>query len=316
MTATLISGQRKWSLTRSEEGHRNYTITHLVETSTSSDGPAIVILTPGLPAIGSFWSFDNDVDLWAFCTPQRKVTIHQAKEGDPVTIYAVESNFTTRPFNRCNTTTIEDPILEPQKISGSFVKYTKEAIRDNTGARLKNSSHEQIRGPQAEIDANRPSVHIEQNVLDLELDVFSPLVDNVNNNSMWGLSARKIKLSNVSWERRHYGSCFVYYTRAFDFDIDFNTYDRNIFDEGTKVLEGKWTDADPPVWDTSLGQISSPDINNPTHFVRYTDPNGNNIRGMLNGSAVPLTVAASPFITTYKIYPETNFFVLNIPTIL
>jgi hypothetical protein len=277
--------------------------------------------TAGLPTIGSVWNFDSDTDFDAFCTPFLRVTPIRSKK--PNKYWIVENQFTTRPMKRCFDTEIEDPLLEPDRIGGSFVKYTKEATEDRFGEKLKMSSHEMIRGPQAEFDANRPTVWIEQNVADLDLDTFSDMVDTVNDATLWGVGARKVKLSNVSWERLYKGICDFYYQRRFEFDIDFSTFDRTVVDEGDKVLNGKWVGADWTLVDIADGV--PPDKENPNHFMRAIDRAGNPMHVLLDGNGEPLDVADSPTGTAtvsspvgidIEYYPESNFLELGIPTLL
>jgi len=280
MTATLIDGQRAWASNRDErEGHRFYEISHLVRTTTALDGPATVMQTPGLPTIGSTWNFDNDIDVWAFCTPYMRVSVHKEKEGDPAKIWKVDQKFTTaRPsFQKCQDTTIENPLLEPQRVSGSFVKYTEEAVLDRYGNAITNSAHELYRGPNVEFDASRPTVSIGQNVLNLGLATFSDMINKVNSVPQWGLPVRTIKLSNVSWTRNVYGVCFFYYTRDFEFDIRYDTFDRSLLDEGSKALNGEFNQTDGG-WDLIDINGAAPDPGNPEHFIRIKDRRDENIR--------------------------------------
>ncbi len=310
MVAILIPGQRRWSVGRDDEGHREYRIVHRVRASTI-DGPQVVLLTPGLPLVGSPWAFDNDFDPWAMCFPFMRIETEVRDE--PNTIWRVEQKFSTKPLFRCQDIPIEDPLLEPADISGSFVKYTKEVTEDKDGNKIKSSSHEMIRGPQVEFDFNRSSVTISQNVSLLELDVFTPMVDTVNDAVLWGLGARQIKLSNVSWERKVLGSCGFYYTRSLEFDIDATTFDRNIVDEGTKVLSGHWEEAG---WTLDNIDGGAPDKTNPQHFNRYKDRNDENSRVMLDGNGEPLAVGATPIEIPLDYYGESNFLLLGIPTTL
>jgi len=184
-----VTGIIDWKLSRNEEGHRTYTITHLVTTTSTNDGPATVLVASGLPLIGSIWTYGNDVDGWAFCLPTREVKKKSdQRQQAKFTQWEVTSTFSTnRESTRCQDETIEDPLQEPDRISGSFVKYTREVTKDKDGNRIKTSSHEIIRGPQVEFDHNRPTVTIEQNRASLELEVFSEMVDTVNNATLWGL---------------------------------------------------------------------------------------------------------------------------------
>ena len=317
MTASVIGKQITWSASRDDEGYRNYKITHLVK-SDVLDGPQVVMGASGLPTTGSAWNFDNDLDPWAFCLPALSVSIHKEKKGDKNRYWLVENTFSSKPQDRCQDETIEDPLLEPQKVSGSFVKYTEEAVKDRFGEHIQSSSHEQIRGPQVEFDANRPDVHIGQNVANLELDVFSEMVDTVNDAPLWGLGIRRIKLSNVAWERKLYGLCNFYYTRSLSFDINFDTFDRIIRDEGTKVLPGKWINVKTnPTWEAEAGM----DKDNPSIFVRFKDSRGEIARVILDGVGNPATsllqtgtgslTDAGEIDVEY--YPESNFLLLGIP---
>ncbi len=329
MSASVFGKQTVWEVTRDKEGQREFMVHHNVETTSVLDGPSIVLNAAGLPAIGSIWNFDNDLDSWAFCTPEATVKRLGQKQGETGFWWDVAQKFSTIPVDRCTDFEIEDPILEPDKIGGSFVKYTKEITKDRWGNAVKSSSHEMFRGPQVEFDANRPTVWIEQNVSLLGLAVFTDMVDKVNDRTLWGLEKRKIKLSNATWSRHYYAGCSIYYTRRFEFDIDFTTFDRVIYDEGTKVLDGKWN-VDTGIWDTTLGPRFGgtgiePDFNNPSHFNRYKDMNGENTRVMLNCFGVPLNTTLpddtgtgtgtgedDPCEIPIEYYQERNFLLLGI----
>ena len=313
MSATSY-GRRSWGGSRDEEGHREFTLLTLVVTDDPLDGPSVVMNnTPGLPTPGSIWNFGNDLDMWAFCYPTMKVTIHQEKEGDPNRHWKVEQKFSTRPLKRCQDETIEDPLMEPDKISGGFIKYTLEADKDRNGDLITSSSHEEFKGPQVEFDANRPTVKIEQNVSDLGLATFSQMMDHVNDAALWGLPARCIKLSNATWSRNLYGTCNFYYTRAFEFNVMYETFDRYILDKGTKCLYGYWEpSANPPLWVTGTGANK----NNPQHFIRFKDSHDNIARVILDGNGNPATSEATAGSILVEYYKEANFLTLGIPTSL
>lgn len=314
-----------WSVDRDEEGHRNYKVKHLVLADNYNEGPSQVLVAAGLPNIGAFWDYGTDLDDWAFCTPQRSVKrFTNVPQNQKFLYWEVTSNFTTnQETKRCQDESIEDPLLEPDRISGSFVKYTKEVTRDKDGNRIKTSSHEIIKGAQVEFDHNRPTVTISQNRPSLGLEEFSPMVDTVNDSTLWGLGPRKIKLSNVSWSREIFGTCDYYYVRTFEFDVDFNGFDKEALDEGTKVLNGHWS-TDQTGTGTGLASTwvlddidgSPPNKNNPQHFIRYKDRNGENSRVVLNGNGEPLDGDDTPVFIDIQYYSESNFLSLGIPSII
>lgn len=315
MTASVIGGPVTQELDRDDDGNRTYMVTHRVKTTDVDDGPSVVMTASGLPSPGSFWQFGNDYDAWAFCTGFARVRKHQSvTEGSPTYHWTVQQKFATLNPQRCNTTTIDNPLLEPMKVSGSFVKYTKEVTQDKDGNPLENSAHEMLRGSIVEFDHNRPTVRIEQNVASLGLNVFAGMIDTVNDAPLWGLSARMAKLSNVSWERLYYGTCNVYYKRIFEFDVDFTTFDRVALDEGTMAL-GR-LDKTTGLWDstTDFAPGVPLDADNPIHFSRVKDIQGENKKVILNGAGVPVSDIASIGTIDIQYYGESNFLSLGIPT--
>lgn len=290
--ATALIGSHSWRMKRTEKGHRNYTLRTRVQSSTT-DGPANVSQTPGLPLPYAWWIISGDSDTWAWC--KWDMDIKPDVDEEPNTLWTVEQLFTTEPpSGSCRKNQVEDPLLEPQKISGNFSKYVEEATKDRFEVYLQNSAYEQIRGPAVEFDKNRASIKIVQNVPQLQLGLCTSMIDTVNQYALWGLNPRQIKLSNFSWERKFYGTCSIYFTRTFDFEIRYasgDTFDKDVLDEGTKVLGGpnsKWTL--PTIgaqWQLDLiaGQLPSP--GNPAQFRRAIDASGNPIRVPLNGCGVP-----------------------------
>ena len=319
MTAVIKDGHRNWHLQQTKEGERIYTITHVV-TADVTDGPRTIMNTPGLPAIGSIWNFDSDIDVWAFCSPV--MTVIPMVKNEKNTGWTVEQKFMTPRLlsERCQDDSIEDPLLEPMRISGSFTKYTQEENKDKDGNLILSSSHELFRGPLVEFDKNRPTVQIGQNKSALGLETFSEMIDTVNDSTLWGLGPRKVKLSNVSWERKLYGTCNFYYTRNFEFDINFDTFDRNIVDEGTKVLRGRYlscetgTGTAATIWEVSAAASGDPD--NPLSFQRFKDCHGENTRTLLDGAGAPLTDKTALVFVEFARYSESNFLLLGIPTTL
>lgn len=235
--ASVLLGLIDWELSRDRDGNRDYKAVWRVQ-SAFTDGPSIVANTPGLPAIGSTWNITGldgvDRDDFAFALPTLRVT-PQVK-GEKNQFWNVENTFSTRPTERCQDTSIEDPLLEPEKVSGSFVKFTQEKFKDKDGKPFLSSSFEQIRGSVVEFDDNRPTVRIEKNLLILPLNPIVEQVDTVNDSLMWGLDPRKIKLSNVSWQRKLFGICSFYFTVSYEFELDFDTFDRQAQDKGRDVL--------------------------------------------------------------------------------
>jgi hypothetical protein len=288
MAFTIREGPRRKELSVDDDRHRTYQVTYLLQTDDPLDGLYTAYNTSGLPVEGDAWQFGNESDVWAFCKATRKV--RELGQDGPNFLVEIDFEFTTKPpeTSRCSEESVTDPLLEPMKISGSFIKMMEEGVVDRFGRAIVSSSWERFRGQQNEWDANRPQVVIEQNVPSLQLEVFSWLVDCVNDRLMWGLPARCIKLSDATWDEKYYGKCYKYYTRKFTFDINRKGWDRRFLDEGTKVLKGHWTQNQH--WEVERIDGELPNRFNPAHFVSFTDFNGQPITGVLNGFGLPAGV--------------------------
>lgn len=317
MGATSL-GRIDWSVKRDEDGHRNYEAEFLVETDSVEEGPTHALIASGLPTVGSTWNQGSDYDTWAYCTPRREVKVVVDKEKNYY--YKVKCYWATRPIRRPQGDEVGDPLLEPDRVSGSFLKYTEETETDRHGNMIKSSSHEPIHGVKK--DVTRATVTIAQNVASLNLETFTEMMNTVNDRTLWGLASRKIKLDSIRWTREIYGLVDFYYTRQFDFAIDFNGFDYDdIVDKGFKVF------------DTESHEDTPENRLNPENYVMKKDGKGENITEPINlkGNGDALTDfsdgpyfidAGDPPYTTGKstkpieIYDESNFLLLGIPSTL
>ena len=297
MSAVLMDGPLSMSLVRSDDGYRTYKLKLLIRITDTEDGPAIASNCPGLPLPGDPWLVDNDLDIWVWCRPEASITRHSDySEGHPVHFYIGEFTFSNKPLTReqaekrrgCHEQQIEDPLLEPDRTSGGFQKKSKEATHNRFGEPIFTSSFEVVRGPQVEFDDSRPTVKIVQNRLLLQFDLLCFLIDCVNDTTLWGFPARWVKFSNCTWEEQYYGLCYRYYVRTLEFEIR-EDWDRNLLDEGTKVLNGHWGDGEAEGSGWVLDNIagSAPDPNKPSHYIRAIDRKGDPMRIVLDGDGKP-----------------------------
>ncbi|MFH1328086.1 MAG: hypothetical protein ABIH76_04485 [Candidatus Bathyarchaeota archaeon] len=345
--ASVIGGPVTWSADRDDEGYKTYKVTHRVQAEIT-ESPAAVMSASGLPAIGSSFQIDgySGIDSWCFCRPEMSVRIDQEKEGDPASYYLVENTFSNKyetGGQRCQDFPIENPLLEPMKVGGSFAKAQYVARYDKDGVRLISSAGEPLLGPNVTFDYARPTVHIEQNVASLGLSTFSSMVNTVNASPLWGCPARCVKLANVPWERKVYGICNHFYIRTFEFEIDYYNqddagnpigFDKQVRDEGSMCIRGGWI---PDVNDANYGKFKlDPDVYlttteniltmPATNFMAYRDMKDNASNIFLDGHGLPHGVgllssdgydigsAGPPASATLKYYRESNFLLLGIPT--
>lgn len=347
-------GPVDWGGDYDNEGHRNFWIKFKVLCE-PGEGPASAALAPGLPVqmgcYGTEWNFgtegggQGDVDLWCWCSPKREI---ERDSTEPVsTFYGrqyfhVTFHFSTRPpsmdLRRFGNLPIADPLLEPQKISGGWVKEKEEASIDRFGLPIHNSAWQVITGPQIEFDKSKGTVSISQNRLQLELPLLNYLKDSLNRYWLWGCPPRSIKFTPGPWERKWFGFCSPYYTRQLDFEIRMRLmvrqteitgtsqsslsqelfvigdWDRNIVDQATKVLKGHWgtafgSDANDWVLDDVNGLPPNPA--DPTHFIRFKDRQDENTNVVLDGQGKPSGTVSVILITDAQATVWTDPLLLN-----
>lgn len=224
--AFQLIGPVKFKGGRDSEGHREYKVSYLVGTTSNQDGPLSAMNTPGLPLIGATYTFGTgtEFDLWAWCRPDIEVESASGYgNGEFPYLQLVTVTFSTKPRTnnkeRPQNTDVMDPLAEPQKVSGTFTKSTEEALVDRFGTAILTSSWEQVRGSINEWNVDRPCIHIEQNVANLQLGLMTSLANTLNAQPLWGLPIRSIKFSPEPWDKHWGKNNSFYYTRKLNFEI-------------------------------------------------------------------------------------------------
>jgi len=297
VTAT-VRGELNVSLTRDEQGHREYEVDWDVETTdANNDGPYTILAAVDTNCpIGTTWNFGSDNDAWAFATPNVKISPIQSSPGEPTTKWVASQKFSTKPIKRCQTDPIEDPLMEPYKISGGFNSITREATKDKDGNALVYPNFERIKGALVEDDLGYPTIRIELNLATLPLSTYTLMIKRVNDSTLWGLPPRTIRLYDVTWSRNLYGICYYYYTVAYSFEIDLETFDRDILAEGTMVL------------------APGGNPNNPLDFIKYKEGQDENATTLIDANGAAITDVANAYYVKPKVKKEANFLLLGIPS--
>jgi hypothetical protein len=339
--ATVLTGQREWKGRREDDGHYSLQVTHRVLCN-PGEGPYAALTASGLPQPGDLWRFNiNPVTgmpgeqmIWAYCGMGADAE-QQTGDGSPgvgnASYWDVSQTFSTKPPERQQPA--GDPLLEPQKVTGTFSRSTKEALNDRFGIPVTNSAWERFHGQQVEFDSGHAVVNIEQNVAELNLPALAAAYQTVNGLPLWGMPTRTIKLSGISWDPHDYTrpdpvtgapTSARYYTRKFEFEANWEGWDRDLLDEANKVLHGHWkyvttttttttqaatttaagattvqasttttpaiiTGPEPLQWELlPVDQAGTmPNRFNPTHFDRFQDRWGNVGKVILNGAGIP-----------------------------
>ena len=306
--AAFKEGGPLWiELERDERFHRVYKIAHRVRVEdfgpSDSDigvveGPWVALNCPELPQPGDSYLMEDESDSWVYCLPNATVKRQADQTPDsPVQFYTVEQQFTSRAIERRIQQNREDPLLEHDVFSFSSTKFTEEAVNDRFGSRIQYSSHEAIRGPQNEWDMGRLTIKVEHISATLDLESIGSLMNTLNDAPIWGCPTRTLKLSDCVVSQLFWAFS-TYYKQSFTFeqwirqdsplDPPSSGWDRDVLDESTKVLRGRWRNfgtATAPSWQWVL--IGNPNPNNPGDFVRFQDVNGNLTRVVLDGAGRP-----------------------------
>ncbi len=295
MSAAVV-GLAGWALTIDDQGFRDYKADWKVRSNDVLDGPSVISFASGLPVIGSPWEFGNDVDDWCFCRPQCEIKpiINEERQLD----WMVSQTFSNRPMARCQDVQIDNPLLEPFRIGGSFVTSTVEATHNYDGSAIRTSSWEVVRGSAVEKDTSLPTVNIGYNISDNPLAVFASMMHCLNDAPLWGLAPRCVKLSNCVWSRATYGVCTFYYIIDYEFQVDYNTFDRQVLDVGTRVLASGGNPA------------------NPRHFVAYKGDSDDEKGTVILKNGVAWNGSGSPGSINIAKYSEANLALLGLPLAL
>jgi hypothetical protein len=122
------------------------------------------------------------------------------------------------------------------------------------------------------------------------------MMDTVNDATLWGLPARYIKLSSIRWQRLLYGVCSYYYKMHYEFDINYESWDRWLWDKGTRYLAPGGTGG------------------NEEHYVQAKDSNDENVKEVfLDGTGHKATSQLNIEKFKVEFYEESNFLLLGVP---
>lgn len=306
-------GVLEWGGGREMDMHRSYWVKFLIETDSYLDGPQSVTYAPGLPLVGSSWTYGSDNDTGAKCTPL--LDCESVIKRETNFWWILKFTFTSRPWAVCALTQFLSPLSQPDAVSGSFVNYQEHLCRNYAGFPIVSSSLEPI---WVNKDRANPTVTVGQTRLNLELSLVASMINTLNNAPLWGLPARCVKLRNVPWKQLYWGSCTKYYHRTLEFDVDYRTFDLSeVPDMGHRVIDPEQVGYLARV--NEVGDPGSIDRLDPRNFKRLVDGRGNALKtAYLDGYGEECIDIANHkhYIPTVQLYGESNFLLLGIPTVL
>jgi hypothetical protein len=265
-------------------------VTFEVRTDGLIYGPDHALFCPALPLPGASLNIGATVDPWAFY--QRKGSAKLMSREQSNRIWLVDINFSTRPIRRCQSSSIEDPLLEPPKTRGAFDVFQREAMTDKDGHPLLNAAGQRFRGPAVQIEDGWPTVEVEQNVAWINLALLAQYRYAVNNAVFWGMPARTVKCKTFTWERVLYGTCYYYFKVVTSFQLNDSKWDLHLLEEGEMVKIPGTT---------------------PAKFRRAKDDYEENVHVLLDASGNALAPGATEVYTDKRVLRELNFSTVGWP---
>lgn len=274
------------------DGNRTYKRTFTILTDSQSTGPKAVVEADGQPTVGETYRYPQDdpteTDESVYCS-KCKPKLRDKKSRK---LWTVEYQYTSYSSKQLNGVDV-DPLNEPPKFSGSFLRVNEIFEEDNEGNAILMSSGEPP-DPPLEEGVSYPTLRIEMNVASPALALWADYANAVNTGTFWGLGARKWAIEKIDWQDQFRGNGSRYVTVVFEFAAKYNTWDRKFLDRGyyRKVvapIEGK---------------------------ILITDVDGQPVNAprLLDGTGNVLEEGADPVYITKKLRPERSFGSLGVPT--
>lgn len=212
---------------------RSYTTVYEIYAD-ESDGTFEVINADGIPAFGSWYKQPNGlIDYGAFCNganlhdnPVKAKVGGQNKVKWTMTVTHGASSSKKEPARRR-----ESPLDEPPVVSGSFVKYMEQALRDKDGNPILNTATEAF-DPPFEEEKSYDDLRIQLNTANIDLGFRAGFSNAVNSKPMWGLKKRQIKLDSWRYNVVWFGD-LNYVEHDFKFLINDTEWPDDVEDETT-----------------------------------------------------------------------------------
>lgn len=222
------------SLSVDDDGHRTYdVIYHLYASSVSENAQAVYAYA--LTTVPPYTPYTLGVDADARAYARRPKSVKRIAWEKSRLKWEVIIPFSTKPMKRCADTDFENPLDEPPKLSGSFLRNLITADHDRFLSPLSNSADE----PEfTEVDDSRDTLVVEFNTDQVYLALRAQMRDKVNDAAIWGLGRRQVKLSQWSWDVLYFGSCFPYARNRLEFEININQWDFVRIDQGYRIKDG------------------------------------------------------------------------------
>ena len=237
---------------------REYVVTYLAISDNANDGPILARLST--PNRFTSFSFGGDFDAGAVLKSKE---VKFLREKDSYRHWVINCNYDSKVDPDENDNEFDDPLLKATKWSGSFVQFIRDLVTDKDGIQIKNSAGDPFVNPPVTADDSRMSIVAVKNFAALNVNVWASFRDAVNDDTWWGLGARKIKVQSITWDQMFFEGQPFYAVR-YEFHINDDTWDEDVLQAGfyervggkrTRISERLGRDINSP-WPLSTGGVA------------------------------------------------------------
>ena len=274
--------QGDWSAT----AQRNYTrILQCLSNDPLDDSAAVLEavcaylgITPGIPII-VIYQCGNSIDPYAYL---QKISVLQetSHKGE-------YRNWTARlEYNSNPIQTIDNPLLRPTIISGSFQIYQKPIEKDINGKPILNKANGKLEG--IEIDDARPHVTMVRNEVSYDWSAFAANLVNFVNSTFWyGCQAGQAKCSGVSGQGPNFENGIMFYPVTYEFQFRLEGWQPSFQNKGRKDVNGT------PCTDKNGNEMDEP---------AFLDNNGKQLAWPVDSTKVTYVNPITYFSTDFNTY--------------
>lgn len=288
--------------TEDEAGRWTYSLLYRVITDDINDGPGTARRASGVPQRGDTYLFGNEGDTWAFCVGG---SARLEKEEESRRTWAVTVNYKypqgREDEKRDPTDSPADPLDEPPIIYTSSQKGKKSVLYDKRDRLIASSAGEPY-DPVQEADDTKYMLHISRNQATVDLPLYSIFRDAINSEQFFGCARGTVKVETPGAIRKLYKPDGTpYYNVTWEFAIDDEGWDRELFDYGMyKVVGGVMVDGKLQGGKLQvLKDLSGADLTSPR---------------LLDGEGGVLAIGATPVkLPKYELYNYRPFSMLELP---
>lgn len=290
--AVVAIDRISWTGGRNRLWQRVYELGYRVECDSRFDGPAVIraAAVGVLPQIGDFYNIGgSEVDGGSFVEDEQfELEYSDAQKNIAVWKYTVKFG----PYDASQFP--ENPIDWPIKVRFGGTRFERLCPRDDNGDPILMSNKLPPADPVTR-DDSRSTIIVTRNELvsTFDFELAKSYRDTTNDAAWNGFAARTVKCGIIETGEPQYNSVAQvwYYAVQYPFEINEDTWDVVILDQGLMKLDGSSPPKPIPI--TRKGQP-------------VTDP------VLLDGSGHELATTGTPVFVTKRVYPMRDFSVFNI----